>query len=198
MNGSNAHSAMSANKAFGRGGRRAAAQLLLLGACLWAPSLAEAQGSAPALFNVGEIIVQYTHFGDPQAADACGLVREDLANIINKSLIEDGVPAFPVTDAKPAQIGVARIDLVPEIYSFSSNGLDCVSWISLTAKNTATVEVPPVDAPRSVTVIYWQQGLMLSSSQSLHARVVGEAMQKLVKKFAQKYKLDQPPPLPEQ
>jgi len=39
---------------------------------------------------------------------------------------------------------------------------------------------------------------MLASSQSTHSRTVEEALDKLAKKFAQQYRLDQPPPLPAQ
>jgi hypothetical protein len=189
---------MIANKPFGIERSAFAARCVFFCLFLCIPLTAQAQTSAPALFDVQEIIVQYTHFGDPKTADACGLVREDLAKIIGKIMQDNGVPAFSVVEAKPPEIDVARIDLVPEIYTFSGNGLDCTSWVSLTAKSEGNVHVPPVDAPRNVTVIYWRQGLMLSSSQALHARVVGEAMQKLAGQFAQKYRLDQPPPLPAQ
>jgi hypothetical protein len=161
------------------------------------PACAAAQvSSAPAMFNVREVIVQFAHFGDPETAGTCGLSREELAAQLNKTLQDNGVPAIPVTDANPPQLGVARIELAPDIFSFNSQGLDCTSWVSLVAQSQNTVHIPPVDISRNVTVTYWHGGVLLSSSQATHEHIVGEALQKLARQFAQQYKLDQPASIP--
>jgi hypothetical protein len=163
------------------------------------PALAQAQGSsAPAMFAVKEVVVQFAHFGNAKTADDCGLSQEELAFILNKTLKENGVPAISVAEAKPPMIGAARIELAPDIFSFNSQGLDCTSWVSLSAESRNSVHIPPVDISRNVTITYWHEGTLLSSSQTTHERTVADALQKLVRHFAQQYKLDQPPPLPEQ
>ena len=164
------------------------------------PSLAtaETQGTAPGMFDVQEVVVQYANFGDPKSADACGLVREEIAALLVKTLTESGVPAVLVTNAKPLSIGTARIEAVTEITTFNNQGLDCTSWVSFVAQSRASVHIPPVDVSRNVTITYWHNGLMLASSQSTHSRTVEDALEKLAKKFAQQYRLDQPPPLPAQ
>ncbi len=157
-------------------------------------SLAFAQeASAPAMMGVKEVIVQYAHIGNPKTADDCGLSREELAGILNKTLADYGVPAIGVTDAKPPTLGVARIDLLPDIFTLSSQGLDCVSWIALTAQSQNTVRILPVDALRNVTVTYWHDGIMVATNPTAHEHAVGEAVEKLAKQFARQYVLDQPP-----
>lgn len=160
------------------------------------PAAAQTQGVAPAMFNVKEVVVQYAHFGNPQTAEGCGLSREDLAALLNKELTLNGVPAIAVTEAKPAILGTARIEMVPDIFSFNSQGLDCTSWVSLAAESRNSVHIPPVDVSRNVMITYWREGVLLASSQATHQRVVGEALQKLARKFAQQYKLDQPAEVP--
>ncbi len=162
------------------------------------PSFAQAQGAAPAMFGVEEVVVQVPHFGNDRSADQCGLDTGPLSDVIEKALQDKTVPAVSVTEAKPSVIGVARVNLVSDIFSFNSQGLDCTSWISLTAESRNSVRIPPVDTSRNVTITYWREGIMLASNQTTHERVVEEAFRKLAANFARQFKLDQPPPLPKQ
>ena len=73
-----------------------------------------------------------------------------------------------IADAKPPVQGRARINLLADIYSLNSEGLDCTSWVSLTAETRNNVHVPPVDLARNITVLYWQEGSMLGSGQTTH------------------------------
>lgn len=155
-----------------------------------------AQGAAPALYNVKEVVLQYSSFANPKTADACGLLREELAASLIKVLRENNVPAMTATETKPPMMGAARINLVPEISSTDAQGLDCTSWVSLKAQTQNNLIISPVDAPRSVTVIYWQQGALISTGLSTHSRNVNEALQKMAKSFAQQFRIDQPPEFP--
>ena len=162
------------------------------------PSFAYAQGAAPALFGVEEVVIQVPHFGNDKTADECGLDPSALSDILEQTLKDNNVPAVAVAEAKPPVIGVARINLLPDVFSFNSQGLDCTSWVSLAAESHNSIRVPPVDTSRNVTVSYWREGTMLGSSQTTHERTVSEALRKLALHFAEQYKLDQPPPLPKQ
>jgi len=192
MNVWNVRSAMSANRLHAL--KPAGVALAVLMAL---PSSANAQ-AAPSMFGVQEIVVQYAHFTNPKDADACGLVREDLAAVLNKSLQIDSIPATAASEAKPQMLGVARIELVPEIAPVNSQSLDCTSWISLTAQSQGGLHIPPIETPRSVTVVYWHQGLMVSSGQSTHAHAVEEALERMAHAFAKQYRIDQPPEIPKQ
>ena len=82
--------------------------------------------------------------------------------------------------------------MATDIFSLNSEGLDCTSWISLTAETHNNVHVPPVDLARNISVVYWHEGTMLASGQAIHERVVMETVQKLAHHFADQYKEDQP------
>jgi hypothetical protein len=156
------------------------------------PCLAHAQNgtTASAMFGVTEVVVQNPSFADEDAAKACGVSRQNLMNILMKTLQENGVPAISVVEAKPPVVGVARISLLTNVYSFNGQSLDCTSWISLGAESHNRVHVAPVDVARNVTISYWREGSFLSGNQVGHGQTVMAALQKLALMFAQQYKLD--------
>jgi hypothetical protein len=162
------------------------------------PAAALAQGAAPAMFGVEEIVVQIPHFGDDKTADSCGLDPSELSDVIEQTLKDNNVPAAAVAEAKPPMIGAARINLLPDVFTFNSQGLACTSWISLAAESHNSLRIPPVDTTRNVTISYWREGTMLGSSQSTHERAVADAFRKLTHQFAEQYRLDQPPSAPKQ
>lgn len=198
MNGPNAHNGMNVSKTEAGvqdwGFRRTGSFLALL--LLLIPSCAYAQGAAPGMSGVKEVVVHYARFTDSKTADTCALERESLANAINKTLTDNAVPAIPVATAKPPMMGVARIDLVPEISTIATQDLDCTSWVSLTAQTQNNVVVPPIEVLRNVKIVYWQQGLMVASPQSTHSDRIAEYLKKMALQFAQRYRMDQPPELP--
>jgi hypothetical protein len=148
------------------------------------------------MFGVREVVVEYARFTDPKASDTCGLTREQIASVLAHALTGTNVPAVAAIDAKPPVLGVARIELIPEIYSHTDESLGCVSWVSLAAENRANAVIPPVNTLRGVTVVYWRQHTVVSSSQSTHEQTVGDVLQKMAVQFAQQYRLDQPPEVP--
>ena len=176
--------------------RRHGFSFVLLPLCLaLAPMQARAQGSAPELFGVREVVVDYARFVDPKAADSCNLSREKIASVLAKSLEGTTVPAIAALDAKPPVIGVARIQLVPQIASHMGENFDCVSWISLSAESRAAAVIAPITTLRSFTAVYWHQQVKAASGASTHPQLVGEILQKMATQFAQQYRLDQPPAL---
>lgn len=171
-------------------------QALLLIVLGLASPQANAQGAAPGLFNVREIVVQYANFANPKGADSCALVREELAAAIFKILKDSSVPVILASEAKPPMMGIARVNLVTDISTIDNQGLDCTSWVSMTAQTQSNAVIQPIETSRSFTAVYWKQGLLLGSGQATHARLVTETLQNMAKKFAQQYRVDQPPELP--
>jgi len=160
------------------------------------PVTAQAQNTAPGMFGVREVVVEYARFDDSKAADTCGLSRDMVGSALAKALAETMVPAIAVSDVRPPTQGVARIQLIPEISTRTDESLNCVSRISLAAESHANIVIPPITIPRSVTVVYWRQQRQATSGQSSHAQIIVDILHKMAEQFAQQYKLDQPPELP--
>jgi len=167
----------------------------LLAALSWGcffPGISYAQGFAPELYGVGEVVLEYPRFEDTEAAGSCHLSRDDVNAALNASFVGSSVPVTPVARAKPLVMGVARIHLIPELSSHSDENLGCVSWISLSAESRTDVIIPPVSAPRSVTIVYWRLHGKAFSNQSVHPQKVAEVLRQMAQRFAQQYKIDQP------
>lgn len=165
---------------------------VLLAACAVSSDVL-AQSAAPELYGVKEVILEYTRFDSPKVSDACSLSREQVSGVLAKSFAGTSVPAIPSIDAKPPMIGVARIQLIPQISTYSNESLECVSWIGLSAESHSNIVIPPVQTARSVRVIYWQSRMQVSSGQSNHEQKVSDAIRKMAENFTQQYRVAQPP-----
>jgi len=170
--------------------------VIILRGLVFLPTLAHAQGAAPELFGIGEVVIDYAHFADVKTSGNCGITREQIADTLIKSFVGTTVPAVSVLDTKPPTMGVARIQLVPQISTYADENLDCVSWISLSAESRANAVIPPIPTLRSFTAVYWQQHTIASSSQTSHPQIVMDVLKKMADQFAQQYRLDQPPAVP--
>jgi hypothetical protein len=172
--------------------------VLVLVSAFAAPVLAaDPVTSAPSLFNISEVIVKFADFPNEEAANSCALSKTELANILNRTLKDNGVPSTPVAEALPPLAGRARIELVPMIATYAQ-GLECTSWISLAAQSRGNVRAFYGDITRRVTVDYWRSGLLLSTAQTTHEEMVANALKKLALDFAKQFKADQPGPLLDQ
>jgi|GEM_PF-1727237 len=154
------------------------------------------EGAAPALSGVEEILVQSVRAGGNAAGKTCGVNEDVLTKKLVKSLKSFNTPAVSVIDAKPSKIGVARVEVIPEVMTSGSQGIECTSWVSFSVQTYQTLRVPPVETPRNVIVTYWRGGLMVTSVTMSHLQVLSDAFDRLAEQFGKQYRLDQPPPLP--
>jgi len=158
------------------------------------PFAAKAQESAAqALYDVREILVRPVHFDDPALAKTCRLDGEDLDTLIMSELKDNGLPAIAEAKAQPSTFSMARIILVPQIVPYNSQGLDCVTWVALSAESRNHLRVLPVEIPRIVNVIYWRQGELVASAVSVHGEHVTSSLHNMIHHFGDRYKLSQPP-----
>jgi hypothetical protein len=167
--------------------------LLLAGLAAPAAYADPIEGTGPAMYGVREIIINKAKFGDSGTAKNCGLSLDEVSEALRKKLQQSGVPALDVKEAPPANMGVARLFLTLEIYTYNSPALDCVSWVSLRAEGKGRVRIPPVELIRNITIDYWHQGILISGSQAAHDGQVNSGISRLAGMFADEYKLEQPP-----
>jgi hypothetical protein len=154
------------------------------------------EGAASALSNVKELLVQGLRAGGTSSNENCGVDPDVLAKNLLRSLKNYGLPALSLIEAKPAKMGVFRIELLPEVVTSNTQGIECTSWVSLTAETQNTVPLPSAGTPRNVVVTYWRGGILASSAESTHGRVLSDTFDKLARQLSIQYNRDQPPPLP--
>lgn len=169
---------------------------LLLTAIACAPALpasAQAQGAAPGMYGVKEIVVQAAQINNPKAAEDCGITRAEINESVLGVLRDANLPAVDVNEAPPSISEVARIYLRPEIALVNNGqGLDCTSWVSLSAESKNNLIIPPVPIPRNVQIMYWHESAITTSTQSAHGLIVSNLARKLAGNFAKQYNASQP------
>lgn len=163
----------------------------------FAPATARAEGSIPALADVAAIQVQPGRMGNKAASDTCGLSSGEVSAEILKALKELQLPATSIMETPSDTQGRLKIELYPDVVTINSQNVDCITWLSLSAQSRSTLVVPPSRLPRNVTISYWRGGMMISSTQISHQRMVKEGLDKLAGQLAKQYRLDQPPALPD-
>lgn len=188
MNGWSAHIVMNGNKV------SSTLRALIVLALAIVPSCAKAQESAAqGLYGVKEILVRSVAFDDPQIAKICRLTVDDLNDTILQELKDNGLPAIPEKNARPQMAETPRILLVPQIVPYNNQGLDCVTWVALSAETKNHLRVLPIEIPRVVNVIYWRRGEIVASAVSVHGDHVNASLHNMIHQFGQKYMLAQPP-----
>ncbi len=151
---------------------------------------AHASGAAGALFGVQTANVHLPLFANTQASEGCGLSKEELGKQLKQIMETAGIPAVTLDQPRPPIVSIARVELIPDIVS-TNQGLDCVSWISLSVESDERLVIQPVELLRETTVQYWTQGALISSGQAEHQRTVVGAMQKMIDNLAKKFRKDQ-------
>ena len=155
--------------------------------------VAFAQGAAPEMYGVHEIILEQSVIDDTKSATTCGVTSEKIELALDNVFKDSGVPVVIAANARPQSLGVARIQLIPEVYTHVDETLGCVSWVSLSAENRVTAVIAPVKALRSINLLYWQQHTKVATAQTVHQQKVIDMMQKMATQFVQKYRESQPP-----
>lgn len=184
MNAWRGHIGMTGNKLY-------AASLVLFLGLTAVPACA--QTSMMGLAYVEEIVIQTPRFGNAADSRKCELSENDIMGFVLNKLKAEGLPAYSLLDSPPPNEKKARIFIVPEVTTMEVRGVACVSSVTLTAKSPATLSLPPIPVPRSVTITYWSAGLMVNSSRAGHPQVIEGGLEKLAEFFGREYRLAQPP-----
>lgn len=154
------------------------------------PGFAEASGAAPPLYGVKEVLIRSVHFANPDASDDCGLSNTSIVNALKSDFQGTGLSILTEADNKPPVGNTPRVEMVPEIVSIN-DGLDCRSWVSISAQTDNNIAIAPIDILRNVTVVYWHEGSLINSAQAVHQQFVIDALQKMVVSFGKEYRADQ-------
>lgn len=174
--------------------RKRGGAFMVLCALLFSTVSANAQESAAqSLYGVKEILVRPVHFDDAALAKSCRLDGAALDATIMSELKSNALPVVAEAEARPSTVDTARIILVPQIVPFNSQGLDCVTWVALSAESRNHLRVLPVEVPRIINIVYWREGTLITSATSIHDDHVNAALHNMIHRFGQSYTLAQPP-----
>ncbi|MEJ0062802.1 MAG: hypothetical protein WDO70_06280 [Alphaproteobacteria bacterium] len=145
--------------------------------------------TAPALYELKEVLVEYPVFVDPRTANDCGLMREALLTTLQRNLQDPGLEVMMVNETHP-RVG-ARVNLTVEIGTVKQDKT-CWSWIDFPLTDKAPIMLPPVKVPRTMTLTFWHQRKLATSSVESHQSAVNDMLATLSRQFLRDVKLALP------
>ncbi|MGB4101788.1 MAG: hypothetical protein WBK91_07795 [Alphaproteobacteria bacterium] len=145
--------------------------------------------ATPPLFMLKEVFIDYPILVDPKVSSDCGLTRESMLTALQRNLQDPGldVMALHPTHARSG----TRVALTVEIMSVKQ-GRNCISWIDMPFTDKAPVRLPPVNVPRNMTLLFWQQKKVVTSTDERHQPTVNDMLASMVRQFLRDVKLAAP------
>jgi hypothetical protein len=145
--------------------------------------------TAPALYEIKEVFIDYPIMIDPKISSDCGLTRESMLTALQRNLQDPGLDVMALNDTHP-RVG-ARVNLTVEVATIKQ-GKTCTSWIEMPFTDKAPIMLPPVRVPRSLTLVFWQQKKIVDSSDERHQAAVNDMLSSMVRQFLRDVKLAVP------
>ncbi len=145
--------------------------------------------TAPALYGLREITVQYPVFADPRATSDCGVDREVLLTVVQRNLQDPNLEVIVLDDKRPRK--GSRADLTYEVYTTKADQT-CFSWVSMRYTDQASIVLAPLKIPRTMTITFWSKSLLARSGMDRHQAAVGDALATMVRQFLRDVKLAEP------
>lgn len=176
--------------------RRLAAGALAV--ALGAAALAASAGPAAAqnhedwlLQGITRAIVMPPEIGSNPANAECGLTEALIDDAVIGPVVASGLRTERLAVATPFTVDTPGVYLVPTVATLRDGPYMCVSWIALRAQSAQPLTLPSTGQLKTVQVLHWDRGLLLSDSQSDHAKAVAEAFGRLAAAFGQEWRAEQ-------
>ncbi|NCC03531.1 MAG: hypothetical protein EOM37_05720 [Proteobacteria bacterium] len=187
----NAHIAMNVNK-----------KILLLGlvsALFCSEGLAAPQedvnGVVPSLYGVDNFLIHQARLANDVASANCGVSSRTASETTLASLKTATLSVVSASEINKLDKDSSTVTILPEVVTMQPNEKSCLSWVSLSVQTRNVVNLPPRKDPRDIKLVYWEGGLLVSTSPHAHQRGVNEALFKLSSLLSTQYFRDQPPKL---
>lgn|GEM_PF-3143112 len=166
---------------------------LIGSAALWSFSRTNANaavsvGAMPALYGIRAIIMNPAAFDGANDGRACDVSAKAVHERFLEIFRNAGLPL--ITDMNHWQRGTHLATLYFNITLITNQdaNMECFTLISASAKNRATLAVPPVPQPRDVQLLYWDSTRKIFTIQPIHGSKVFEAIDKMANNFVENFK----------
>ena len=94
----------------------------------------------------------------------------------------------PQVDPEEEDPTTARI---PTIATLRDSASLCVTWLSLKAQSAHTLTLPSTQQRKTVQILYWDRGMLLSTPRGGHAGAVSAGLRQLASDFGEQWRRDQ-------
>ena len=172
---------------------------LSLACCLAAlllASLPHTQASAQSreqavLAGVDLAVVMPVDLSVNAANAECGLTESMITEAIQTTVQSAGLRTELLAQAEPFTTVTPGVYIVPTIATLRDSESLCVTWLSLKVQSAHTLTLPSTQQRKTVQVLYWDRGMLLSTPRGSHAGAVGAGLRQLAADFGEQWRRDQ-------
>ncbi len=166
--------------------------LALSASCLPAMAQVPGQGRESAVLEgVNMAVVMPVDLASSAANAECGLTEQLVAESIQLTVQSAGLRTELLSQAQPFTTVTPGVYLIPTIATLRDSSSLCVTWLSLKAQSAHTLTLPSTQQRKTVQVLYWDRGMLLSTPRGSHAGAVAAGLRQLAADFGEQWRRDQ-------
>jgi hypothetical protein len=126
----------------------------------------------------------------------CGLTEGLIIDAIREPVLAEGLLTEHFVQAKPFMIDTPGVYLILTIATLrgaasGSGSSVCTSWIGLRAQSAHTLVLPPTGKRKTVQLLYWDRGVLISGPLGNHVGAATAALRQLATAFGEQWRSDQ-------
>jgi hypothetical protein len=156
------------------------------------PTQVTAQGREQAvLAGVNLAVVMPVDLAVNAANAECKLTEQMVVEAIQSTVQSSGLRTELLAQAEPFTTVTPGVYIVPTIATLRDSEQLCVTWLGLKVQSAHTLTLPSTQQRKTVQVLYWDRGMLLSTPIGSHAGAVGAGLRQLASDFGEQWRRDQ-------
>jgi hypothetical protein len=168
------------------------AMALLALSCVLPGARAQSPGRETAVLEgVNMAVVMPVDLAANPANAECGLTEPLVAEAIQLTVQAAGLRTELLAQAQPFTTITPGVYLIPTIATLRDSSSLCVTWLSLKAQSAHTLTLPSTQQRKTVQILYWDRGMLLSTPRGGHAGAVSAGLRQLASDFGEQWRRDQ-------
>lgn len=143
------------------------------------------------LEGVNQAVVMPPEIGSNPANRDCGVTTGLVEDAIVSGVLRSGLRTERFEVATPFTVNTPGVYLVPTVATLREGPYMCISWVGLRAQSAQPVTLPSTGLFKTVQVIHWDRGYLLSDNASRHPATITDAFARLAAEFGEQWRRDQ-------
>lgn len=144
----------------------------------------ESNAILPPLFGWTRIVMHDLKMPESdEIVNNCGMKQDMIFQFFAQRLQEGGIPIISEDQAAHLIPDVVTVEAQPSITSMQDLVINCISYVQFRVKVDLTFRMPPMMYRRTVPVLLWNDGMMVSSAKSTHNGALINAFITMAERF---------------
>jgi hypothetical protein len=149
----------------------------------------ESNAILPPLYGWSRIVMHDLKMPESdEVVNNCGMKQDMIFQFFATRLQEAGIPIVSEDQASRLIPDVVTVEAQPSIASMQDLVINCISYVQFRIKVDLTFRMPPMMYRRTVPVLLWNDGMMVSSAKSTHNAALINAFVAMADRFKEAWK----------